>query len=41
MDRKRIYISSIQKRMFFLSFLTSFVAVFTQTLAVLIDRVVV
>jgi hypothetical protein len=39
--RKRIYISSIQKRMFFLAFATSFVAVFTQTLAVLIDNVIV
>lgn len=40
-NRDRIYISSIQKRMFFLAFATSFVAVFTQTLAVLIDNVIV
>ena len=39
--RHRIYISKIQKRMFFLSFATAFIAVFTMTLAVLIDNVIV
>ena len=41
LDRNQNFISSIQKRMFFLAFLTAFAAVFTQTLAVLIDNVVV
>ena len=31
-----IYIGSIQKRLFFLAFLTSFVAAFSQTLAVML-----
>lgn len=38
---KRIYISKIQQRMFFLSFATAFIAAFTQTLAVLIDNIIV
>ena len=38
---KRIYISRIQRRMFFLSFATAFIAAFTQTLAVLIDNIIV
>ena len=38
---KQIYISRIQRRMFFLSFATAFVAAFTQTLAVLIDNIIV
>ncbi len=38
---KRVYISEIQKKMFFLSFTTAFTAAFTQTLAVLIDNVIV
>lgn len=41
MGSKGIYISRIQRRMFFLSFVTAFAAVFTQTLAVLIDNVIV
>ena len=41
MNRKQIYISSIQRRMFFLSFATAFFAAFTQTLAVLIDNIIV
>lgn len=41
MNRKRIYISDIQRRMFFLSFATAFIAVFTQTIAVLIDNIIV
>ena len=36
-----IYIGSIQKRLFFLAFLTSFAAAFSQTLAVLVDNVIV
>jgi len=39
--RHRIHISKIQKRMFFLSFVTAFIAVFTMTLAFLIDNVIV
>ena len=38
---RRIYISKIQWRMFFLSFATAFIAAFTQTLAVLIDNIIV
>lgn len=38
---RRIYISKIQRRMFLLSFVTAFIAVFTQTLAVLIDNIIV
>ena len=38
---RRIYISKIQRRMFFLSFATAFIAAFTQTLAVLIDNIIV
>lgn len=38
---KRIYISKIQQRMFFLSFATAFIAAFTQTLSVLIDNIIV
>ena len=41
MRRNRVYISKVQRRMFFLSFVTAFVAAFTQTLAVLIDHAVV
>lgn len=41
MTNERIYISKIQRRMFFLSFATAFIAAFTQTLAVLIDNVIV
>lgn len=37
----RPYISRIQRRMFFLSFATAFAASFTQTLAVLVDNVIV
>lgn len=40
-SRNRIYISRIQRQMFLLSFATAFAAAFTQTLAVLIDKVVV
>lgn len=36
-----IYIGSVQKRLFFLAFLTSFAAAFSQTLAVLVDNVIV
>ena len=39
--RNRIYISRIQRRMFFLSFATAFTAVFAQTLAVLTDSVII
>ena len=41
MNGHRIYISKIQKRMFLLAFATAFAAAFTQTLAVLIDKVIV
>ena len=41
MNKNQIYISSIQRRMFFLSFATAFIAAFTQTLAVLIDNIIV
>lgn len=41
MRGNRVYISSIQKRMFFLAFATAFVAAFTQTLAVLVDNIIV
>ena len=41
LSRSSIYISRIQKRMFFHSFVTAFIAAFTQTLAVLIDNVIV
>ncbi len=37
----RIYISRIQKRMFLLAFATAFTAAFTQTIAVLVDNVIV
>ena len=40
-DRSRIYISDLQRRMFFRAFVTAFAAAFTQTLAVLIDNVIV
>jgi len=39
--RNGIYISRIQRRMFLLAFATAFAAAFTQTLAVLIDNVIV
>lgn len=39
--KKQIYISRIQNRMFFLAFVTAFVAAFTQTLAVFVDNAVV
>ena len=35
-NRRKVYISDLQKRMFFLAFVTAFVSAFTQTLAVLI-----
>lgn len=38
---ERPYISRIQRRMFFLAFVTAFVSTFTQTLAVLIDNIIV
>ena len=41
MNKNRVYISAIQRRMFFLSFVTAFTAAFTQTLAVLIDNIIV
>ena len=41
MKSDRIYISKIQKRMFFLAFATAFIAAFTQTMAVLVDKVIV
>lgn len=41
MFKENVYISRIQKRMFFLSFITAFTSVFTQTLAVLIDNFIV
>ena len=40
-SRVRVYLSEIQKNMFFLAFMTAFAAAFTQTLAVLIDKVIV
>lgn len=39
--QNRIYISDLQERMFFRAFVTAFAAAFTQTLAVLIDNVIV
>ena len=41
MAAKKIYISSIQKRMFFLAFVTAFAAAFSQTLAAVIDEMIV
>ena len=41
MEKNRVYISRLQKNMFFLAFVTAFVAAFTQTLAVLIDSLIV
>lgn len=41
MKKSRVYISRLQKNMFFLAFATAFVAAFTQTLAVLIDSLIV
>ena len=41
MNREPVYISGLQKRMFFLSFGAAFISAFTQSVAVLADNLIV